>query len=149
MSVWRFEVDFTDRAKADYQQLRTVAETYVSLRPLPSNADRRQRNELNVVEYYDRARKILSSLKNPAAMQSDCNLIGRLSFLKYRSDSGTSVYYIRSRAFWTVTVIHISDVPLDYNALLKVVFSGNAHLLPALGIPVPPIELSRLNPTVH
>lgn len=140
MANWRYDVNMTDRARIDYLQLQMVAETYVALRPLPSNTDPHRKRELTVLEYYDRARKLLSSLREPLTANLDCSLLGQLSFMKYQTESDTTVYFTRSKAFWNVTVIHISETPLDYNALLKVVFSGNAHELPRLGIPTPPIE---------
>ena len=91
---------------------------------------------------------MLTSLRDPRACQVDCSLVGALSFLKYRTESDTTIYFTRSKAFWNVTVIHISETSLDYNALLKVVFSGNAHILPLLGTPVPPIE-GTTRPTIH
>jgi hypothetical protein len=144
LAEWKFEVVLTNRAKADYQQLQTVAERSIpDLRPLPSNADSRFRNEVAVVEHYDRTRRILSSLKDPRTAQLDVRMMGRLSSWSYRTEHGTSVYFRRTAQPPTVTVAYISDAPLDYDALLKLVFSGNAHVIPAvIGVHMPPSHLA-------
>ena len=74
--------------------------------------------------------------------------MGRLFFVRYRTDVGTCIYFRRSIELTTVTVLHICESPLDYNALYKLVFSGRAHILPMIGINLPQEE-RRFNLTVH
>lgn len=139
MANWQFELELTDRARADYRQLQAVAEMQVpSLRPLPCNADPRTRSKVALLEHYLRTRTILTSLKDPRSAELDLSLMGRLSFIKYRTQLDTCVYYVRSIERLTVTVMYICDAPLDYGAIHKLVFSGNAHVLPKIGIPAPP-----------
>ena len=151
---WQFAVGLTDEAKSEYRRLQLVAESQVSLRPLPFNRDPNSRAQLERIQHYERTRNILSGLRNPAASTLDLRLAGRLSFMRYWTEIGTCVYFIREITVAPiVTVIHICDSPLDHDALYKIVASGNTQYLDRIGLPIPP-DIWRLPParpraTVH
>jgi hypothetical protein len=142
LANWQFEVLLTDRAKADYKRLRAVAEAQVSLRPIPRNADSGLQGQLSILEHYDRTRKILKSLRDPPKPSTlERSLLGKLWYVNYRTDQGTSVYFERSVQDLTVTVVYISDSPLDYDAISRLVFSGRTHVLSMIGLDLPPDEI--------
>jgi hypothetical protein len=85
----------------------------------------------------------------------DVSLVGRLSFMRYWTDIGTCVYFVRRSEDAAITVIHICDAPLDHDALYKLVLSGREHVLKQIGIVVPDGELEQKKrpavkvPTIH
>ena len=142
-------VVLTDRAVNDFRHLKTVAEYQVSLGPIPSNVDSRNRYALHLMDHWDQTRQILTSLKSYEAILLDQNLFGKLAPIKYRTESSTCIYYFRT--YTRVTVLHICHSPLDHDALYKLIASGNTQVLSMIGLPAPH-ELPNVNPmrvTIH
>lgn len=144
MADWKFDLLITQAASVEYERLKMIAETAVCLRPLPVNSDARVKASLGAVHHYERTRRILQSIRNPRDVGLDMSLLGVRYFVKYRCDLGTCVYFTRIVESLSVLVYHFSDSPLDYDALQKVIVSGNAHLLPRIGLPFPDTRPSSL-----
>jgi hypothetical protein len=143
-----FELLITDEASVVYERLRAVAENSVPCdRFLPVNGDPRLSAQIAAVQHYDRTRNILRSIVNPRDVGMDMSLLGVRSFVKYRTQGGTCVYFTRMDS-GRVMVYHFSDSPLDISALQKVIVSGLAHkILPNLGLPLP--NMSPVSLTIH
>jgi hypothetical protein len=148
LADWEFERWITDEASATYERLRTIAEAAVScdLGPLPINSDPRVRARLAAVRHYDRARRILKSIVRPQDARLDMGLIGVYQWVRYRTELGTCVYFMRLVQPPVVLVLEFSETPLDPNAIRKLVAAGNAHILAKLRLPLPG---TTSRPTIH
>lgn len=149
MADWEFERWITNEASVSYDRLRAVAEIAVSshLGPLPLNSDPRLRARLAAVRHYERTRRILHSIVRPEDVHLDMGLIGVYQWVRYRTELGTCVYFIRFVQPPAVLVLDFSDSPLDPFAIRKLVAAGNAHLLANLSLPLPGIRTQQV--TIH
>lgn len=122
-----FEVVLSNRAKDDYQKIRSDDRLARLLRKIPDGKS----------THLERTQAILKQLKEPRLISLDQKMVGKLSFILSRTESSTCIYFRRSKS-GTVTVIHICESTLDYTALAEVVFSGDVQVLSAIGIGQPP-----------
>jgi hypothetical protein len=139
LADWEFDRWITEEANAKYDRLRTIAETAVSgeFGPLPINSDPRLTTRLGAVRHYERTRKIIKSIVKPQDVRQDLGLIGIYQWVRYRTELGTCVYFMRFIEPPAVLVLDFSESPLDTNAIRKLVASGNSHILHKLRLPLP------------
>lgn len=99
------------------------------------------------IGHYERTRRILRIIVDPRDAGIDLSLLGIYHFVKYRTDLGTCVYFTRIINPPTVVVYEFSESPLDYDALRKIILSGNTNILLRLGLPLP--QGNIVSATVH
>jgi hypothetical protein len=75
------------------------------------------------------------------------SLLGIYSYVRYRTELGTCVYFTRLVDPPTVLIYGFRESPLDYDALRKLITSGNGALIPKLGLPIP--QIGRVPLTIH
>ncbi len=138
MAQWEFELFITTTASGNYEELKKLAEAAVSgyEGPLPMNSDPRLIPRLSAINHFERTRKILRSIRNPKDVSLDMGISGPAHFVRYRAELGTCVYFTRIVTTPPVVLIYaFSDTPLDFLAIRKIVFSGNADVLTRMGLP--------------
>src|ERR1700722_5968526 len=109
-----FEVVLSNRAKDDYQKIRSEDRLARLLRKVQTGTS----------THLERTQSILKQLKEPRFLSLDQKMVGKLSFILSRTELSTCVYFRRSKA-GVVTVIHICESTLDYAALAEIVLSGD------------------------
>ena len=152
MANWEFERWITDTATAEYKRLQAIAEAAVSGEegPLPLNCDPRLGSRLAVVNHYERTRNILRSIVKPQDVGLDMSLLGVFHFVKYRTELGTCVYFARivnPPNSPLVLVYGFAESPLDYDAIRKIIVSGNVQILQRLNLPLP--QTGHVSLTIH
>jgi hypothetical protein len=149
LAEWKFDLWITNEASVDYAQLKAVAEMAVSSynRPLPLNGDSRLSARIAAIAHYERTCKILKSIKDPRDVRLDLSLLGIYHQVKYRTELGTTVYFKRLITPPAVLVYKFAEAPLDRDGLRKLILSGDAYLLPRLGLPLP--QGSIVSATIH
>lgn len=147
MADWEFELLITLTASEQYAGLQSSAEAAVSCFEgglLPINRDPRIQLRLGTVSHYERARKILQSLKRPEDVRLDKGLPGPAHFVSYRTILGTTIYFTRmAMSPPAVLVYAFSDAPLDYGAIRKLAQAGKSYMLERWGLP--PIHMGYIN----
>jgi hypothetical protein len=124
------QVILSDRAVADYSEIRDRAAT--CFKSKPPNPD--------LFARYLRTKRLLGELRSATSVAYDQALINDFSWLLTRSDATTYVYYVRVAELRTVIVVHLCEGVADIQPLLpEIVYSGRTALLTALGITPPPI----------
>jgi hypothetical protein len=138
LAQWEFELFITQTASGNYTELRKLAEAAVFgyEGPLPMNSDPRLVPRLSAINHFERTRKILRSIRNPDDVNLDIGISGPAHFVSYRAELGTCVYFTRIVTSPPAVLIYaFSDEPLDFLAIRKIVFSGDAELLTKMGLP--------------
>ena len=82
-------------------------------------------------------------------LDCDMSLLGVFHYVKYRTELGTCVYFSRLTNPPRVLVYEFSESPLDYDALRKVILSGNANIIRGLGLPLLPQPGNTISLTIH
>lgn len=138
MTDWQFELWITQTATEDYQELQRLSRQAVLSYEgsLPVNSDPRLKLRLATANHFDNIRNLLRSIRRPEDTSLDQGISGPAHFVRYRVEGGTFVYYARIVTSPPAVLIYaLSNQPLDYGAIRKLVVSGNAHVLQKYGLP--------------
>jgi hypothetical protein len=86
--------------------------------------------------HYEKTRKLLKSIRRPEDVHLDKGLFGSLHFVSYRVELGSCIYFARVVTSPPLVIVYaLSDAPLDYSAIRKLILDGKADLLIQMGLP--------------